>query len=125
MALNNLPILFDGFRLMVTEPVAVKMREDNGQLVPVTNRAGEEQFSIVLFAKPKARPGERAGKGEEIKVTLPFAPAEEFEEGEYVELINPTVSYYEIEDRSTGRKNSGLAFKAETVKRFVREQRAA
>lgn len=117
MALNNLPIILSGYRVMVSEAPAIKMRREGETEVPVIDRTTNQPAYIVeLLVKPVARPGERAGKGEVIRVTLPYAPAEEIEDGDYVELVNPTVSYYEVEDRVTGRKNSGLSFRAETLK---------
>lgn len=125
MALNNLPIVLEGFRLLVTEPVQVKTREVNGVVTPVVNRDGEEQYVVVLFAKPRPRADGRKARGEEIRVSLPYEPAEHYEEGTYVELVNPMVSYYEIEDRESGRKSSGLSFKAETLAPAMPVARAA
>jgi hypothetical protein len=119
MALKNLPIVLDGYRLLVTEGVSVKTKVVKGEVVPVTSFEGGPQFVVVLFAKPRPGPSGRAGRGEEIRVTLPFEPAESFGEGEYVELVNPTVSYYEVENGDTGRKNSGLSFRADTLTRVI------
>ncbi|MFC0071915.1 hypothetical protein ACFFQW_49595 [Umezawaea endophytica] len=126
MALSNIPVNFGGHRLMVTEAPAVKMRQDDsGMTIPVVNREGEEQYVVMLFAKPRTLPGERPGKGEEIKVSLPAFPAEPVDEGEYVELVNPTLNYYEIEDRKTGRKITGISFKADGLKPAMRAAKAA
>ncbi|WP_246110343.1 hypothetical protein [Saccharopolyspora dendranthemae] len=92
---------------MVTEAPALKMFEnDKGVQEVATDRNGVQQFIVSLFAKRKAQPGEFAGKGEEIKVTLTADPGEDFEEGTYIELIDATVSYWERNGRS------GLSFRA-------------
>ena len=105
--LKNIPANMQGYKLMVTEAPTLKMREnDNGVQEVVTDRQGVQQFIVSLFAKRKAQPGEFAGKGEEIKVTLTADPGEGFEEGAYVQLIDATVSYWERNGRS------GLSFRA-------------
>lgn len=117
MALNNLPVVLSGFRLMVSEPVTMKMRrEKNGAEVPVTDRDGNPQYVVAVFAKPRRNEdGSRGGRGEEIRVTLPVAPGEAFEEGEFVELVNPRVSFYEVTDSDSGRRSAGLAYKADSL----------
>jgi hypothetical protein len=47
--------------------------------------------------------GKRPGKGEEIRVNLPVDPGDGFEEGSYVELINPLLNTYEMRD-DNGRR---------------------
>ena len=69
---------------------------------------------VSLFAKLKVQPGQRAPKGEEIKVTLATDPGEGFEEDTRVELIAPMLNAYSIEGpRGTV---SGVAFKAMGLK---------
>ncbi|MFC7342117.1 hypothetical protein [Saccharopolyspora griseoalba] len=105
--LRNIPANMQGYKLMVTEPPQPKMREnDNGMQEIATDRNGVQQFVVSLFAKRKAQPGEFAGKGEEIRVTLTADPGDGFEEGTYVQLIDATVSHWENNGRS------GLSFKA-------------
>lgn len=110
--MRDLPVVLDGYKLTVVEPPAPKMREDgNGGFVPVTNRDGVTQFVVSLFAKVRTQPGQRAPKGEEIKVTLETDPGEGFGEDMRVALLNPRVSPYQI-DSPDGRSISGLAYKA-------------
>jgi hypothetical protein len=118
MALQNIPANLGGFRLMVTEAPAVKMREaKDGTLTPVVDRDTQsEQYVVVLFAKPKPVAGKRAGKGEEIRVNLPGAPADEFEEGDYVELINLVINTYEMRGDDGKISASGMWFKADGLK---------
>ncbi|GAA1994524.1 hypothetical protein [Amycolatopsis minnesotensis] len=117
--MKDLSINLAAYRLMVTEEPAVKMRElEDGSSEPVTNQEGEVQFVVTLFVKPKALPGRRQGKGEEIRVNLPADPGEGFVPGTYVELISPVLNSYAIADQ----KNPGLIaaagnwFKAEGLK---------
>jgi hypothetical protein len=62
----------------------------------------------------RVKPGERAPKGEEIKVTLSTDPGPDFGEDVRVELIDVRVSPYQVE--SAGRVNSGLAWRAMGLK---------
>ncbi len=113
--MQNLPVVMSGYKLMVVEPPTRKMREDErGNLVPVTDRDGTAQFVVSLFAKLAVGPGQRAPKGEEIKVTLTADPGEGIYEDMRVELIEPRVSPYQVENR--GRVSSGLSFKAAGLK---------
>lgn len=117
--MDNLSINLSNYRLMVSEAPTMKMRENgDGEMEPVTNRRGETQFVVSVFAKPVAAPGERARKGEEITVNLPVDPGEGFEPGTYVELVNPVVNMYAIPDRDDPSKiaNAGLWFKASGLK---------
>ncbi len=115
MALNDIPVILSHYKLMITEAPCVKMRElDGGQLVPVVDRnTNEEQFVVVLFAKARPSEGRRKTKGEEIKVNLPRDPGEGFEEGDYVELINPVINTYEMRGEDGKITASGLWFKAD------------
>ena len=110
--MRDIPVVLDGYKLTVVEPPAPKMREsENGALVVVTNRDGVTQFVVSLFAKLRPVAGQRAPKGEEIKVTLETDPGEGFGEDARVALINPRISAYQI-DSPGGRSISGIAFKA-------------
>lgn len=110
--MRDLPVVLDGYKLTVVEPPAPKMREDgNGNAVPVTNRDGVTQFVVSLFAKLRTQPGQRAPKGEEIKVTLETDPGADFPEDMRVALLNPRISPFQI-DSPDGRSISGIAFKA-------------
>lgn len=115
MALNDIPVILSHYKLMITEAPCVKMKEiDGGRLVPVVDRiTNEEQFVVVLFAKPRPTEGRRKAKGEEIKVNLPCDPGEGFEEGDYVELINPVINTYEMRGEDGKITASGLWFKAD------------
>ncbi|SFJ41596.1 hypothetical protein SAMN05421835_105152 [Amycolatopsis sacchari] len=105
--MRNIPVNLSGFKLTITEAPTLKMREnENKELVVATDHNGVQQYVVALFAKPVAREGQRAGKGEEIRVTLATEPSEEFEEGMRVELIDATVSAWAMGDRS------GLSFRA-------------
>ncbi|MGZ3142508.1 hypothetical protein ACVDFE_11035 [Lentzea chajnantorensis] len=115
MALNDIPVILSHYKLLITEAPCVKMRElDGGQMVPVVDRnTNEEQFVVVLFAKARPSEGRRKSKGEEIKVNLPRDPGEGFEEGDYVELINPVINTYEMRGEDGKITASGLWFKAD------------
>lgn len=110
--MRDIPVVLDGYKLTVVEPPAPKMREDaNGNLVPATNREGVTQFVVSLFAKLRTQPGQRAPKGEEIKVTLETDPGPDFGEDARVALVNPRINAYQI-DGPDGRSISGISFKA-------------
>jgi hypothetical protein len=79
--------------------------------VTVTDRNGVVQFVVSLFVKQRVEPGQRAPKGEEIKVTLATDPGPGFDEDTRVELVEPRINSYQI-DSPDGRSISGLAFKA-------------
>ncbi|TDD56592.1 hypothetical protein [Saccharopolyspora elongata] len=114
MALMNIPVNMQGYKLMITEAPAMKMKENEktGEMEPVTDRkTGAQQFVVSLFAKKRPQPGEFAGKGEEIKVTLTVDPGEGFEEGTYVQLVDATTSPWQNE--KNGRYSSGISFKAD------------
>ncbi|XVV03366.1 hypothetical protein ACQPW3_39575 [Actinosynnema sp. CA-248983] len=122
MALSNIPVLLDGYTLQITEAPTVKMRTDDatGVEVPVTDRRdGTQLFTVRLFAKPPAGPTGRRGKGEEIGVTLSTDPGDQFEEGDRVELVNPTVSMWQNDF------GAGLSFRADALVPRLRESRAA
>ncbi|WP_433871883.1 hypothetical protein [Saccharopolyspora sp. CA-218241] len=112
MMLKNIPANMGGYKLMVTEEPTIKMREnEQGVAEPVVNRqTGAQEFVVSLFAKRRVQPGEYAGKGEEIKVTLTADPGEGFDEGTYVQLVDATVSHWE--NQRGGRYSSGLSFRA-------------
>lgn len=113
--MRDIPVNLGGYKLTVVEPPMPKMREDgNGAQVPVTDREGATQFTVSLFAKLRVKAGERAPKGEEIKVTLGTDPGPDFGEDARVELIDARVSPYQVE--SAGRVNSGLAWRAMGIK---------
>jgi hypothetical protein len=116
--LRNLPVLLEGYRLMVAEEPMIKTREENGRDVPVTDRDGATLFTVSVFVKPPADEKGRSGKGLEVKVTLETEPGEEIEYASPVELINPRISQWEMDGRA------GVAWKATGVK-LVRPQRAA
>ena len=114
--MRDLPVDLSGYRLMVSEAPAVKMRQgDKGEDVIVTDRiSGEPHYVVSLFAKPReAGPSGRRARGEEIKVTLLQAPADGIDEGSIVELVAPVVNAYEIRDGD--RFSSGLSFKASAI----------
>jgi hypothetical protein len=116
--MKDIAFIATNYKFMVTEAPVAKTRENKaGEFETVVDkRTGEIQFVVMLFAKPKAQPGQRVGKGEEIKVNLATDPGDGFDDGTYVELINPVLNTYEMtndEGRITG---SGLWFKAEGLK---------
>jgi hypothetical protein len=114
--MRDLPVMLNGYKLTVVEPPAPKMRDDgNGGQVAVTDRDGVTQFVVSVFAKLRVPPGERAPKGEEIKVTLETDPGEGFPEDARVELVHPRINAYQI-DQGQGRVMSGIAFKAMGLK---------
>ena len=106
--MRDIPVMLSGYRLTVVEPPAPKTREDgNGGQVIVTDRQGVTQFVVSLFAKLSVAAGQRAPKGEEIKVTLEADPGEGFEEGMRVELQNARLNAYEMQTPD-GRTMSGM-----------------
>ena len=106
--MRDIPVMLNGYKLTVVEPPMPKTREDG---TVITNRDGVTQFVVSLFAKLRVPPGQRAPKGEEIKVTLATDPGPGFDEDTRVELIAPRINSYQI-DSPDGRSISGLAFKA-------------
>ncbi|MBK1785590.1 hypothetical protein [Prauserella cavernicola] len=115
--MRNIPVNLGGFKLMVSEAPAMKMREDdNGELVAATDFQGVQQFVVSVFAKRRPRSdGRPAGKGEEIKVTLAADPGEGFDEGTYVELVEATASSWAMKDKQ-GNVNFGMSFRAAGLK---------
>ncbi|WFG43543.1 hypothetical protein [Pseudonocardia alni] len=110
--MRDLPVVLDGYKLTVVEPPAPKTRQDaNGAEVPVTDRDGVMQFVVSLFVKLQVQAGQRAPKGEEIKVTLTADPGDGFGEDTRVQLLDPKINPYSIESPD-GRTVSGIAFKA-------------
>ena len=114
--MRDIPVILSGYKLTVVEPPAPKTRDDgNGGQVAVVDRQGVTQFVVSLFAKLRVQPGERAPKGEEIKVTLATDPGEGFGEDTRVELIDAKLNAYQI-DTEDGRSISGISFKAMGLK---------
>ena len=110
--MRDLPVVLSGYKCTVVDPPAPKTRDDgSGNQVTVTDRNGVVQFVVSLFVKQRVAAGERAPKGEEIKVTLATDPGPGFDEDTRVELIGPRINSYQI-DSPDGRSISGLAFKA-------------
>ncbi|GLY35254.1 hypothetical protein Amsp01_012780 [Amycolatopsis sp. NBRC 101858] len=110
--MQDIPFVSSGYRFMVTEAPIMKMREVKGEMVPATDREGNPAFVVMLFAKPRQVEGRRPGKGEEIKVTLAADPGEGFEEGSYVELIDPVLNTWQTTGDDGRISGSGLWFKA-------------
>ena len=116
MAVRDLPVLLSGYKLTIVDAPAPKTRDDgSGRQVVVTDRDGVTQFVVSVFAKQRVSPGERAPKGEEIKVTLSTDPGEGFEEDTRVELLDARINAYQMET-ADGRVMSGIAFKAVGLK---------
>jgi hypothetical protein len=114
--MRDIPVVLNGYKLTVVEPPAPKMRDDgNGGQVTVVDRHGVTQFVVSVFAKLRVQAGERAPKGEEIKVTLATDPGEGFAEDTRVELVDARINAYQI-DSADGRSISGIAFKAMGLK---------
>jgi hypothetical protein len=110
---RDLPVILDQYKLTIVEPPAPKTREDeNGRSVVVTDRQGATQFVVSLFAKLQVQPGQRAPKGEEIRVTLECDPGEGFVEDMRVALHQPRINAFQIENKENGRVTSGISFKA-------------
>jgi len=117
--MQDLPVNFGGYRLMVSEAPSAKLVENKqGELEEKVDRNGVTQFVVSLFAKPVVGPGERSRKGEEINCNLSADPGNGFEPGTYVELVNPQVNVYAIPDSEDPRKisNAGMWFKAAGLK---------
>ena len=113
--MQQIPVNLGGYKLMVTEEPAMKTRTVDGRDEIVTDREGLTQFVVGLFAKQRPAAGQKAPKGEEIKVTLTADPGEGFEDGSYVELIDATVTPYSFKN-DKGETVSGIAFKAAGLK---------
>lgn len=114
--MRDIPVMLGGYKLTVVEPPAPKTRDDgNGGVVVVTDREGATQFVVSLFAKLRVAAGQRAPKGEEIKVTLSTDPGQGFEEDTRVELVDAKLNAYQI-DSPDGRSISGVSFKAMGLK---------
>ena len=110
--MRDIPVNLGGYKLTVVEPPAPKTKDGPGGVPePVLDRNGVQQFVVSLFAKLRVQPGERAPKGEEIKVTLACDPGEGFGEDARVELVDARLNAYQI-DNGEGRVTSGIAFKA-------------
>src|SRR4051794_15678335 len=110
--MRDIPVVLSGYKCTVVDPPVPKTRDDGaGGQVVVTDRTGVTQFVVSLFVKQRVAAGERAPKGEEIKVTLATDPGPGFDEDTRVELVDPRISPYQI-DSPDGRSISGLAFKA-------------
>jgi hypothetical protein len=110
---QDLPVILEQYKLTIVEPPAPKTRRDEaGRDVVVTDRQGATMFVVSLFAKLQVGAGQRAPKGEEIRVTLETDPGEGFPEDARVQLINPRINAYQIENKDNGRVTSGIAFKA-------------
>ena len=110
--MRDIPVMLNGYKLTVVEPPMPKTREDG---TVITNREGVTQFVVSLFVKQRVAAGERAPKGEEIKVTLATDPGPGFDEDTRVELVDPRINSYQI-DSPDGRSISGISFKAMGLK---------
>ena len=106
--MRDIPVMLNGYKLTVVEPPMPKVREDG---TVITNREGVTQFVVSLFAKLRVQPGQRAPKGEEIKVTLEADPGPGFGEDDRVELVNARLNAYQL-DTPDGRTVAGISFKA-------------
>ena len=106
--MRDIPVMLNGYKLTVVEPPMPKTREDG---TVITNREGVTQFVVSLFAKLRVQPGQRAPKGEEIKVTLEADPGPGFAEDDRVELVNARLNAYQL-DTPDGRTVAGISFKA-------------
>ena len=106
--MRDIPVMLNGYKLTVVEPPMPKTREDG---TVITNRDGVTQFVVSLFAKLRVPPGQRAPKGEEIKVTLEADPGPGFAEDDRVELVNARLNAYQL-DTPDGRTVAGISFKA-------------
>lgn len=106
--MRDIPVMLNGYKLTVVEPPMPKTRDDG---TVITNREGVTQFVVSLFAKLRVQPGQRAPKGEEIKVTLEADPGPGFGEDDRVELVNARLNAYQL-DTPDGRTVAGISFKA-------------
>ncbi|MFB9909657.1 hypothetical protein [Allokutzneria oryzae] len=101
-----LPVDLSGYKLMITEDPEIKtFTNDQGVVETAVDRDTKTPLYVVsLFMKSADKSVKR--KGIEIKVTLSTDPGDAFEEGDYVALVEPTVSLWQND------KGSGLTFKA-------------
>jgi hypothetical protein len=121
MALKHIPIVLDGYTLQVTEVPTLKMNIDKEtqQETPARAYDGSQLFTVKLFAKPPAGPTGKRGKGEEIGVTLMTDPGDDFEEGDPVDLVDPTVSSW------ANDFGAGLSFRAAALVPRIRATKVA
>lgn len=118
--MKNIPVNLGGYALMVSEAPTIKTRTKDGVEVPaLDHKTGEQLYTVTVFAKPRPVPGEKPGKGEEIKIGLPTHPGPGFEIGSYVELVNAVFNVWQM-DTDTG-PISGISFKAVGLKPTTRE----
>lgn len=124
MALQDLPVFMGHYKVMITEAPAVKMkRQKDGSEIPATDKAGNMQYVVTVFVKPRPTEDGRKAKGDEIKVNLGSQlPAGDFDEGDYVELVNPVVNMYELRNDDGVITGTGLWWKASGLKPVTREQ---
>jgi hypothetical protein len=111
--MQQIPVNLGGYKLTIVETPAMKTRTVDGREEFVTDRrTGATMFEVSLFAKQRVtEAGQKAPKGEEIKVTLATDPGEGFEEDTRVELVGATVSPYSFKN-DKGETVSGISFKA-------------
>ncbi|GAA3857513.1 hypothetical protein GCM10022243_23770 [Saccharothrix violaceirubra] len=112
--MRNIPVVLAGWRLRVTEDPELKTYEKDGVQEVATDQDGTSLFVVSLFAKPLPVEGRKAGKGEEIRVTLMMDPGS-IGEGDLVELIDATVSPYSFKN-DKGETVSGISFRAVGLK---------
>ena len=74
----------------------------------ITNRDGVTQFVVALFMKLRPQPGQRAPKGEEMRVTLETDPGEGFEEGSGWSWSTPGVDLSARHPETGARAVGGL-----------------
>jgi hypothetical protein len=128
--MRNIPVVLDGYTLMITEAPEIKMKSDSdGNVIGPDTIWGTDdpKYIVSLFAKKLADPiSGRKAKGEEIKVVLTADPGTEFEEGQYVALRNATVSLTAIPHPTARNAYSfaGLSFQADGLSPAVRNSAA-
>lgn len=104
--MKNMPIVLNGYRLMLTELPTLKTREVGGQTEVVIDRETKAQlFVATLFMKA------RGEKGEEVRVTLETDPGDGFDEGDIVDLVDPRASFYSFRN-DKGGITAGVAYRA-------------
>jgi hypothetical protein len=113
--LRNLPVVLEGYKLRVVEDPAVKTykNKDTGkQEISTDPKTGATLYQVAIYMKPlPTEDGRPAPKGVELKVTLETEPPQEVVDGVMVELHQPRVSQFPMDNGGTGLSMKALGVK--------------
>ncbi len=101
--LKNVPVLLQGYKMRVVEDPVVKTFTKDGKTEVATNQeTGDPMYSVSIYMKPlPTEDGRRPAKGTEMKVTIERKPDEEIVDGAVVELHNPRISQFALDNGQT------------------------